>query len=151
MKNLKILTLGTVAFALAPLAQANAVTVFDSSVNQWTSTSSASTTNGATTTITPTGAQIPSPQSDYFNLPTPVSANSGIWILTATIDQSGVTAANEMWAGLGNAVPFNNGTSLQNGPAIIGTNTLYVNSTPTSSGVGSQGQGLYTVTHLEFK
>ena len=32
-----------------------------------------------------------------------LSANSGTWTLTATIDQTGINAANSAWAGLGNA------------------------------------------------
>jgi len=72
---LKTLTLSVLALGFAPLAQANAVTIFDSSVNQWTTTSAASSTNGATTTITSNG-QIPSPQSDVFNLPTAISART---------------------------------------------------------------------------
>jgi hypothetical protein len=71
---LKTLTLSVLALAVAPLAQANAVTIFDSSVDQWTTTSSASSTNGATTTIQAPGSGIPSLQSDVFNLPTPVTA-----------------------------------------------------------------------------
>ena len=145
----KILALSTLAFALAPLAQANAATVFDSSVNSWTTTSGVSSTNGATTTIGPSTGAIPSPQTDSFNLPTAITANSGVWTLTATIDQFSPGNINGVFAGLGNVVPFNGGTSLQNGLAIEGLNESYVGAPTGKPGFGSQGSGYYTTVNLQ--
>jgi PEP-CTERM motif len=89
MKNhVRNLTMSALAFTLAPLAQANATTVFDSTTQAWSNTSSISSDAGGggttlTTASTPAGTF--SQGADYFNLASgAISTGSGIWTLTTT-------------------------------------------------------------------
>ncbi len=95
MKNiLRNLTLSAIVFASVPLAQANADTVFDSSVNTWTGTAANSsadnTSNGGNTTlafastIAPNGSNSISQATDYFTLPTAITTGSGVWTFSTS-------------------------------------------------------------------
>jgi len=79
--HVRKLTLSTLAFALVPLAQANAVTIFDSSTTAWTGESSLSTTTGGSSTFTlpASSATGGSQGADYFTLPSAITTGSGVW------------------------------------------------------------------------
>ena len=148
MKNLKNITLSLLALAAAPLAHAQTVTVFDSSVNAWSQTASTSSQTGGDTTIgaSPTG-QATVQESDIFNLPTAITANSGIWTLNFTITQTSGGGPDSMWAGLGQAIATPNyllGTTLQTGVGISGLFENTINPATGQPGFGSEGPGNYT-------
>jgi hypothetical protein len=78
------------AFTLAPLAQAQATTVFDSSATAWSAASSLSSQNadGTTTTATHGTNSQGVWGTDYYSLGSAVHTGSGIWTLTVTAQQN---------------------------------------------------------------
>jgi len=114
-KPLRNVSLTALAFILAPLAQANADTVFDSSVNAWTGQSSFSTPGaGGSSTLGLPASTDPngSAGADYFTLPTAITTGSGVWTFSTTatfnIPVPPATANNN---GINIGVGFGNFTS----------------------------------------
>ena len=85
------------ALTVAPLAHAQATTVFDSTTTAWTATSAYSSQNGDGTTTIATGND-PNAQgssgwltnegTDYYSLGSAVHTGSGTWTLTVTSQQN---------------------------------------------------------------
>jgi hypothetical protein len=155
--DLRTLTLSTLAFALVPLAQANADTVFDSSINSWTQAASNSTTSGGSTTLSfPASAPSANAQAaDYFNLPSAITTGSGVWTFdtsmtfnTTPTNNSGAQDSYSIAVGFGNftttSTPINSlgGTNGTGGPWAAWTRSNYlttsdVNGTVLHGGMGS--------------
>ncbi len=103
--HVRNLTLGTLAFALAPLAQASAdtVTVFDSATQNWTASSDNSSTADGVTTIRNTTSAPNNANTDYFDLGSAIQTGSGVWTLTMSVTENrGSVTANTVWGGFGN-------------------------------------------------
>ena len=127
--HLRTLTLSTLAFALVPLAQANADTVFDSANQSWSQTASNSSTSGGNTTLS-FQASAPSANAqatDYFNLPNPITTGSGVW----TFDTSMTF----------NTTPTNNAAAQDVYNIAVGFGNFTTTSTAINSLGGTNGTG----------
>jgi hypothetical protein len=133
------------ALTLALLAYAQATTVFDSTTMAWTAASPSSSQNSNGTTTIATSNDLNQPNTwtnqatDYFSLGSQVHNGSGIWTLTATVQQNfgGGTGERAMDLGFGN---FTSTSVLQSaGTANIGGPFLVDNQGPASSNTSHGG------------
>jgi hypothetical protein len=137
--RLKLLSGVAAAAILAGVSSASAGVVFDGS--SWSGTTdgtngvTSSTTSG-TTTLTNTGASGTNAGSDFVNLSTPITSDSGIWTLTATVNANVPTSGSSADFHLG----FANFTDTQT--AINNISTTSTAKTPNGAWIADQRANL---------
>ena len=155
--HLRTLTLSTLAFALVPLAQANADTVFDSATQSWSQVASNSSNGAGGSTTLSFQASAPSDNAqatDYFNLPTPITTGSGVWTFDTSISFNTPVGNNpatqdsySIAVGFGNftttstAINSNGGTNGTGGPWVAWTRSNNLIGVDTNASVLHGGMG----------
>ena len=138
------------ALTLAPLAHAQATTVFDSTTTAWTAASQYSSQNsdGTTTIATPNNPSQPNTlnnvATDYYSLGAAVHTGSGIWTLTVAAQQNIGTAdaGSTLTAfGFGN---FSNTSTLLSQPAGVGGPYIVDDQYQASLGAVTHGESLHS-------
>jgi hypothetical protein len=138
------------ALTLAPLAYAQAATVFDSTTMVWTAASQYSSQNadGTTTIATPNDPSqpnsLPNTATDYYSLGSAVHTGSGTWTLTVIAQQNiGTTDAGSTLTafGFGN---FSNTSTLLSQPAGVGGPYVVDDQYQASLGAVTHGGSLHS-------
>jgi hypothetical protein len=131
------------------MAHADTISVFDGS--SWSATTDGShgvtsSTNGGVTTLSMTTG-IGATGSDWVNLSTPITANSGIWTLNATVSYSGANPVENFEMGFGSSsfvntqspIAANSSPNVATGPYVLGT--MGANTPSNAGSVFHKGDG----------